>query len=409
MFFFPSFIRSLFGLACDNVLSFECVLANGTIVTASPTSHPDLYFALRGGGNQHAIVTRLKLRTHPIGDKGLVWGGLRIYAADHLVALMNSISNFTASSADVKAAIIPTFTAVDLFGLGLPVGLVLFFYDGREPTPGLWSAFDALPSLLSDTRTRPYLEITRQLSGGNIYKNMRVQLRFNAFRNLPAPAMTSFLERHWKLVTSAAASRNPLDLHILSFALQPLSRAVARASLAANAMPNALGLDPDHGDRLWAQYDLAWANNLCDSSCPARLRDLVDEASRLHRNLSAGIRPTNYVAGDLEHIRKPIELVHNLVSINTPRVLNRDFRRTTQSPLHITLPIASRRVSNNLLCLLQDIPELSTASLFHADSPGRNLGEGPRALGSHEPELGQVGHFSQAWDEVCYRNGGEEG
>ena len=43
----------------------QVVLANGKIVNANARSHPDLYFALRGGGNNFGIVTRFGMPTSP--------------------------------------------------------------------------------------------------------------------------------------------------------------------------------------------------------------------------------------------------------------------------------------------------------------------------------------------------------
>ncbi|KAJ4286544.1 hypothetical protein N0V90_013244 [Kalmusia sp. IMI 367209] len=53
------------GWALDNVYEYEVVLANGTITTASEEQNPDLYFALRGGGNNFGIVTAFTIRTFP--------------------------------------------------------------------------------------------------------------------------------------------------------------------------------------------------------------------------------------------------------------------------------------------------------------------------------------------------------
>ena len=47
-----SFLSAEYGLVCDNVINYEVVLANASIVNANSSSNADLYWALKGGGNQ---------------------------------------------------------------------------------------------------------------------------------------------------------------------------------------------------------------------------------------------------------------------------------------------------------------------------------------------------------------------
>jgi len=59
------------GLACDNVASFEVVIAAGDVLRASASQHPDLYWALRGGGGNFGVVTEFEFRLHDIGTAAL--------------------------------------------------------------------------------------------------------------------------------------------------------------------------------------------------------------------------------------------------------------------------------------------------------------------------------------------------
>jgi hypothetical protein len=58
----------------------QVVLANGSVTNVNQASAPDLYFALRGGGNNFGIVTSFDLETHP---QGQVWGGHKFWLVDN--------------------------------------------------------------------------------------------------------------------------------------------------------------------------------------------------------------------------------------------------------------------------------------------------------------------------------------
>src|SRR5687768_971733 len=65
------------GLACDNLLAVELVTAEGEQVRASADQHPELFWALRGGGGNFGVVTAFEFRLHPLERE--VFAGLALY------------------------------------------------------------------------------------------------------------------------------------------------------------------------------------------------------------------------------------------------------------------------------------------------------------------------------------------
>lgn len=60
------------GLACDNVVSYHMVTADGRLLRASRTEHPDLYWGLQGGGGNFGVVVEFEFQLYPVGTRALV-------------------------------------------------------------------------------------------------------------------------------------------------------------------------------------------------------------------------------------------------------------------------------------------------------------------------------------------------
>ena len=83
------------GLALDNLVSVQVVLADGRIVTASASDNEDLFWAIRGGGGNFGIVTSFEFRVHPVGT---VLAGVILHPAKTAVDVLRHWRDFEKTS-----------------------------------------------------------------------------------------------------------------------------------------------------------------------------------------------------------------------------------------------------------------------------------------------------------------------
>ncbi|KAH7273674.1 hypothetical protein MRS44_001443 [Fusarium solani] len=98
-------LSGLHGLAIDQLISCQVVLADGSIVTASQSENPDLFWALRGAGSSFGVVTQFTSRAFPQGE---IWGGLVILPKDKLPAVVDFLNKWEETN-DGNQAFIASF------------------------------------------------------------------------------------------------------------------------------------------------------------------------------------------------------------------------------------------------------------------------------------------------------------
>jgi len=85
------------GLTIDNLLEADVVLADGSFVTASRSQHPELYWALRGGGGNFGVVTSFLFQAHTVDN---VYAGPIFWEATHAKTIMRTYRDFLPTASE---------------------------------------------------------------------------------------------------------------------------------------------------------------------------------------------------------------------------------------------------------------------------------------------------------------------
>jgi FAD/FMN-containing dehydrogenase len=125
-----SWLMRKHGMTIDNLLAVDVVTADGRLATASETEHPDLFWALRGGGGNFGIATGFRYRLHPVGP---VLGGAIVYPA--IPEVLRAYADAVAATPDELTTITfvlkaPPLPFIPAEARGTPVHLILPSYTG---------------------------------------------------------------------------------------------------------------------------------------------------------------------------------------------------------------------------------------------------------------------------------------
>ncbi|TXB98199.1 hypothetical protein FocTR4_00013528, partial [Fusarium oxysporum f. sp. cubense] len=164
-----SVLAGKYGWALDHVLEYEVVLANATIVTASQDLHPDLYYALRGGGNNYGIVTSLNISVFP---QGPVYTGSRTFGDGQTDRVLEEAEKVFAvqDSEDTAVGLEYRYTYTVQSGWSIsttqryakPI-LYPSVFDSLNSIPALGNLTGGINSLANSTSSQGELGITRNV------------------------------------------------------------------------------------------------------------------------------------------------------------------------------------------------------------------------------------------------------
>jgi FAD/FMN-containing dehydrogenase len=254
------------GLTIDNLISADVVTANGELVRASEKDHPDLFWAIRGGGGNFGVVTSFEFRLHPVGPE--VLSGLIVHPASKAKELLAGYRKFVASAPEEltcwfvmrKAPPLP-FLPAEVHGTNI-LAFALCYVGDMEKGRKAIAPLQALAKPIAD------------VTGPHPFAGWQT-----AFDPLLAPGARNY----WKSHDFVELSDGAIDL-VIDYAsrlpspeceifIGQLGGAINRVAANATAYP--------HRDvNFVMNVHTRWSNAADDKACIAWARELFDKMAK---------------------------------------------------------------------------------------------------------------------------------
>jgi FAD/FMN-containing dehydrogenase len=191
-------LERAFGFTCDSLVSAEVVTAASQIVTASEESHPDLFWAIRGGGGNFGVVTEFTFDLHPLGP--VMLGGMLLYPGFMAKDVLRNWRDFILAAPREVGGGVALITAppeefVPEAARGMPAVGVIITYAG-DPDEGArvvepLTSFG--PPAANLVQPMPYVAVQQLLDAPNP-KGMRNYWSGDFLTEFPDEAIDAFVD-----------------------------------------------------------------------------------------------------------------------------------------------------------------------------------------------------------------------
>ncbi|KAI1874500.1 hypothetical protein JX265_004708 [Neoarthrinium moseri] len=256
------------GLAADSVAEYEVVLANGDIITANQQSNSDLWRALKGGGSNFGIVTKLTFNTFPLGE---VWAGDVFFSVSNetVQSTATALYNFASNpDYDENASVFVLYAYQNA-----PVVLVEYTYTAPVVDAPVFDEFEAVPGQLLNTTavtTIPTLSASSQAQSPSGFEQITFAMTFVNDEQMILEAYNIMIAASSKLTGVAGAA--------IGLTLRPIVPSMIRPDDVLGLEVPAQGLIQTIGS---VQFNLTADYSLMNNVADQMLSDLEAAAKRL--------------------------------------------------------------------------------------------------------------------------------
>ncbi len=187
-----------FGFAADSVVCAELVTADGRRVSASADEHPDLFWALRGGGGNFGVVTSLAFQLYPAAQ---LFAGMSLYPLERAFETMATYRQWALDEPDeLNSAVLvmrlpPAPSIPEAFRGRRLLAIRAFYLGGEEQGRRLLAPLleAAGPPLLDGFAMRSFPEASAATNGPDV-PPIAARQYVELFQELPDPALHAIVE-----------------------------------------------------------------------------------------------------------------------------------------------------------------------------------------------------------------------
>ncbi|KAF1947174.1 FAD-binding domain-containing protein [Clathrospora elynae] len=281
------YLTGKYGLTIDNLLSVDIVLVSGDQVLASSTSHADLFWAVRGAGQNFGVVTAFTFQGYE--QKNPIFAGPLIFLPDKIPQIVAFANKFHKTN-DGNQALLWGFSAPP--PANAPVVLTQLFHNGTEEEgKAFFADLFELGPVANMTAMIPYAQLNSLLNQ-NAGFDGRKQFGGGAFK---LPLNPDFVIQLHAEFNAFVASHERMNESMMLFETIPYKKIIE--------VPNEKTAFANRGDYYNVATMFKWFDPSLDSEIRNFSRDLLKKASETatSRSKDSGVgQYGNYATADVE-------------------------------------------------------------------------------------------------------------
>ena len=162
-------LSAKYGLVIDNLLNATVVLADGSIVKASKTEHPDLFWAIRGAGHNFGVVVDFTYQAYDQAND--VFCGTLVFTPDKLEPVIEALNSHLANP-DTNSGAVCVFSATP--SSPVPMVIAIIYYNGSEAAGRTrFADLFALEPVVDDAKMEPYTAVNAMMNAAAVHGGRR--------------------------------------------------------------------------------------------------------------------------------------------------------------------------------------------------------------------------------------------